>query len=188
MIFIASFLNIARPAFSQDLPCPPSEGYVADTVGLLNQETLQYVNNLIAKLDKLTTAQLAVVTIDSTTPETIEQYAILLFNDWEIGQADKDNGVLLLIAIKDRRLRIEIGYGLEDALTNDEAKYIIDEIIVPHFKEDNYIIGTVNGIEAIIDEILESYGYSFDEIEEPRPDMPEGRNTEDIFYSGNCDI
>jgi uncharacterized membrane protein YgcG len=106
-------------------------------------------------LEHKTTAQLAVVTVASTKPESIETYATRLGNVWGLGQRGKDNGILLLVAIEDRRVRIEVGNGLERSLPDAQAKKIIDKML-PHLRKGDYSSGIQVGADAIYDHLIHS--------------------------------
>ncbi len=101
--------------------------------------------------------EIAVVTIPTLTDETIETYAVKLFAEWGIGGKEKDNGVLLLIARDEREVRIEVGYGLEGALTDLESKQIIDKVIVPAFAQGDFDAGITQGVGAIEQAIASEY-------------------------------
>jgi uncharacterized protein len=135
---------------------PSPIGWVSDFAGVFKQEEIDNMNKLITDLEKKTTAELAVVTIKSLNGKTIETYANELFNTWGIGKKEKNNGILLLISIDDRKLRIEVGYGLENVVTDVIASKIINEVIVPYFKQSNYGQGAYEGVKAIAEKISPS--------------------------------
>jgi len=117
-----------------------------------------------------TSTELAVVIINSLEEDTIEDFAVKLFEDWSIGSKKNDNGVLLLIAIEERKLRIEVGYGLEGALTDLQSGQIIRDTLTPAFKSENYyagidtatnqIISAVKGEEFVVDDSNDTPGDS----------------------------
>jgi len=123
-------------------------GYVNDFAGILSSDTKKTLETKLSSLDASTSAQLSVVTIKSLDGDTIENYAEKLFKEWGIGQKGKDNGVLLLVAVDDHKLRIEVGYGLEGALTDAESSNIIRNTITPEFKKGDYNKGITNGVES----------------------------------------
>lgn len=125
-------------------------GYVNDFAGVLTPEIKQQLETRLSTLDASTSAQISVVTIKNLGGDSIENYTEKLFAEWGIGQKGKDNGVLLLVAVDDREMRIEVGYGLEGALTDAESSWIIRDQITPRFKEGNYNQGIVDGVEGII--------------------------------------
>lgn len=133
---------------------PEPKGYINDFGQLLNDDEEQELTKIAAAFEQRTTAQLAVVTIETIKPfENIESYATKLFNTWGIGRKDKNNGVLLLIAVKDRRVRIEVGYGLERKLSNSRCKEILRTGVTPRLRESAYYKAMKTGMELIIEEI-----------------------------------
>jgi len=146
------------PLFAQDVKFPSQpEGYVNDYAGLLTAADKKAISKLALELEEKTTAQLAVVTLKTVRPETIEGYAVKLFQKWGIGQKGKDNGILLLIVINDREVRIETGYGLEGALPDVICNKIIQNIIIPNFKSQNYSKGIHDGAYAVINLVAKEY-------------------------------
>ncbi len=170
-IFIGAILYLAVlfPHNSQaqisPLPAKPL-GYVSDFAGVIRPADRMAIERLAAELEKKTTAQIAVVTVQSVKPETIEMYAVRLFEKWGIGQKGKDNGVLLLVAVKDRRVRIETGYGVEGIIPDAIADKIIRDILVPAFKQEDYSGGIKAGAIAIISLIAKDAGVTITGQEE----------------------
>lgn len=167
--FLNLFLTItalclfADPVFPQDADIPyRPQGYVSDFVGTISLQDQQGINNLAMELENKTTAQLAVVTVPSTSPDTIEYFAVKLFEKWKIGQKGKDNGVLLLVALKDKAVRIEAGYGLEGALPDALCNKIIQSIIIPNFKKGQYSEGIKEGAKAIVSFVAREYNTQID--------------------------
>ncbi len=145
-------------ALAKDQALPVASGYLNDTVGMVDVQDQNAINNFARELETKTTAQISVVTINTTQPETIEQYAVRLFKQWGIGQKGKDNGVLFLIAKNDRTVRIEVGYGLEGVLTDATCSGIINQIVVPLFKQGQISKGVLEGSKAIIALIAKDSG------------------------------
>ncbi|MGA1844388.1 MAG: TPM domain-containing protein [bacterium] len=161
-ILCVLFSGIALNAQNESsLPLP--QGYVNDLAGILSPQTTRHLEGLITALNRATTAEVAVVTVESIAPSTIEEYAVRLFETWGIGQKDKDNGVLLLVALREREVRIEVGYGLEGAITDGTAGQIIRSIIVPEFKRGDFDQGVLAGTEAIMRLITKEYNVEFPE-------------------------
>ena len=151
-------LLLVAPGFAcaQVLPETPAS-YVTDAAGVLSTEARAALESQLATLDASTTEQIAVVTVPSLGGDYIEHYATQLFEKWGIGEAKKDTGVLLLLAIQERELRIEVGYGLEGALPDSLADRIIRDDITPRLREGDYD-GAINaGVESIIAAIRGEY-------------------------------
>jgi uncharacterized protein len=132
-----------------DTSLPQYESFVNDFTGTISSEWLSKTEALTQDVEANTTCEIGVAVIDNLGGLTIEDYAFQLFNQWGIGKEDKDNGVLLLVSMDERQLRIEVGYGLEPIITDIEAKSIIDDVIVPAFKQSDYGPGIYNGVAAI---------------------------------------
>lgn len=128
---------------------PALVGPVTDlTATLLPEQAATLATRLLA-LEAETRAQLAVLLVPTTQPEAIEQYSLRVVEVWKLGQKKLDNGVLLLVSKDDRKMRIEVGYGLEGSLTDATAKRIISEVIAPGFKQGDFFGGIQAGVEAI---------------------------------------
>ncbi|MCM8829887.1 MAG: TPM domain-containing protein [Candidatus Omnitrophica bacterium] len=124
-------------------------GFVNDFAGLLTQEERDSLETSLRELEKQTTVEIAVVIVEGLEGRNLEGYANEIFNTWGIGKKGKDNGVLIFIAIKERKIRIEVGYGMEHILTDGRCGEIIRNIISPKFKENNYYDGLSGAIETI---------------------------------------
>ncbi len=159
-ISVLTFFFSITPALSAEVDYPDYSAFVNDYAGVLDSQWQSKIEELITKVESDTGAEIAVAIIDSLQGLTIEEYAVELFEKWGIGKAREDNGVLLLIAIQERKLRIEVGYGLEGAITDIEAGNIINNSITPYFKQGDYNTGVYEGVAAIANEIYEEYGYA----------------------------
>jgi len=135
-----------------------SIGYVNDFANILSTDDINQIEDQLLRLSADTGDQLKLVTIPSLGDETIETYAVKLFEEWEMGDKELDNGVLFLIAPNERKVRIEVGYGLEDKLTDAESNNIIQNIVLPRFKEGYLPEGIIDGVNAIV-EILSGNVY-----------------------------
>ncbi|MEK7089269.1 MAG: TPM domain-containing protein, partial [Patescibacteria group bacterium] len=145
-IVVATMPFIARAYTSPGNP----KGFVNDFAGVLQLQEKAQLEQKISAFVAGSTNEIAVVTIPSLEGDTIENYAERLFEEWKIGNAKKDNGVLLLISPNDRQLRIEVGYGLEGALTDAQSYWIIQRQITPQFKAGNYYAGIDAGVSEIM--------------------------------------
>jgi uncharacterized protein len=154
-------MNAARASFLALLMCwafaaladvavPPLSGRVVDQTGTLTSGDIAQLTQTLKDFEARKGSQVAVLIVPTTAPETIEQYSIRVAEAWKIGRKKIDDGALLVIAKDDRKLRIEVGYGLEGALTDVTARRIIDEIITPKFKSGDFAGGISAGIDRII--------------------------------------
>ncbi len=136
--------------FAQDnAPIPPLVSRLTDTAGILGADGKQALEAKLAAFEKATGGQLAVLVVKTAEPETIDQYGIRVGEAWKIGKKGADTGAILIIAMKEKKLRIEVGYGWEGALPDVEAKRIISETITPFFKKSQFAQGIDAGIDKI---------------------------------------
>jgi uncharacterized protein len=131
-------------------PIPPLTGRVVDQTGTLSAADAQALTAKLAAWEEKTGNQLAVLLVPSTQPEPIEVYSIRVAEAWKIGRKGQDNGALLVVAKNDRKLRIEVGYGLEGVLTDVTSKRIIADTIAPLFRENKFAQGVNAGVDQII--------------------------------------
>ena len=141
---------LAAPALAQGLEVPPLTGRVVDRADVLGASAEAALAARLEAHEDSTSNQVVVLTVPSLEGEVLEPYATRVFRTWGLGQAGQDNGVLLLVAIADRELRIEVGYGLEGSLTDAAAGAIIRSEIVPRFREGDFEGGVLAGVEAIL--------------------------------------
>ncbi|MEM6642349.1 MAG: YgcG family protein [Bacteroidota bacterium] len=147
---IITLILLAVTASAQDFSTIPElKKRITDELGLLSADQQRSISAQLTALESRKGSQVAVLIIDSTEPETIEQYSIRVVDKWKLGRKDVDDGVLLLVAKGDRNVRIEVGYGLEGAIPDAYAKRIISNIIIPHFRDGDYYLGIEEGLEAI---------------------------------------
>jgi len=125
-------------------------GRVVDDAEILSSATRDRLTAVLKAHEHATGDQIAVLTVPTIGGESIEEYAVKVVESWKLGQKGKDNGVLLVIAPKDRKLRIEVGYGLEGTLTDAAASRIIRNVITPRFKTGDYDAGVSEGVDAIV--------------------------------------
>ncbi len=152
------FSLLVSSASAEEVKIPTrGQGYVSDFANLLKPNDKLAITKFASELEKKTTAQLAVVTIQSTQPETIQGFSVRLFDQWKIGQKGKDNGVLILIAVKDRKAWITTGYGLEGAIPDVIANKIVQANMIPYFKSGQYSQGIKEGSVAVISLIAKEY-------------------------------
>jgi uncharacterized protein len=136
---------------------PKVDQYVNDFTNTLSFNEWKSIENMLKQYEDTTSTQIVVLMIDSLKGESIEDYAVSVFEKNKIGQAKKDNGVLLVIAKDDQRIKIEVGYGLEGVLTDVVCEQIINKEIVPQFKESNFYGGILTGVTSIIEAVGGEY-------------------------------
>jgi uncharacterized protein len=146
---LALLLCWAFAAFA-DVAVPPLSGRVVDQTGTLSSSDIDSLTQTLRALELRKGSQIAVLIVPTTQPETIEQYSIRAAEAWKIGRKKIDDGALLVIAKDDRKLRIEVGYGLEGVLNDATTKRIIDEIITPKFRSGDFAGGISAGVDRII--------------------------------------
>jgi len=133
---------------------PKPTGYVNDFENILNDAEEKELTALIKGLESQTSDQISIVTLTGLEPyDNIDDYSFDLANYWGVGQKDKNNGILIAIGKELRKIRIQNGFGIEKRLTDAETKRIIDEVMIPEFKNDKYFEGLKKGVEAIIQEL-----------------------------------
>ena len=129
---------------------PKLDGRIVDQVNLISSPVKNDINTILEEHEKETSNQIVVVILDSLHDYQIEDYSYQLGRYWGVGQKDKNNGILLVIAMKEKKIRIEVGYGLEGALTDKIAYEIINYTIKPNFKASQYELGILKAINEII--------------------------------------
>ena len=137
-------------ATAQALTFPALSGRVVDDAQMLDPATRQQLTQTLETHEKATGEQVVVVTVPGLQGASIEDYGYQLGRAWGIGQKDKNNGALLIVARDDRKLRIEVGYGLEDRLTDAQSSVILNQVITPAFKNGQFSQGISDGVAAIL--------------------------------------
>ena len=140
----------ALQAAAAEIAVPPHTAWVTDQTGTLTEAERAALETRLADFTAAKGAQVAVLLVPTTGDEPIETYALRVAEAWKLGRKGVDDGAILLVATGDRRLRIEVGYGLEGVLTDATSKRIIDETIVPHFRSGNLYAGINAGVERIL--------------------------------------
>ena len=149
VLLLVCALLASQPA-AADVAVPPLKARVTDLTATLSPQQQATLEQTLAAFEARKGSQIAVLLVPTTQPETVEQYAVRVEETWKLGRKGIDDGVLLVIAKNDRKLRIEVGYGLEGALNDATAKRIIEEEITPRFKQGDFYGGTSAGVGRII--------------------------------------
>ena len=132
---------------AQEIPKP--RGYVNDFASVFTPDTAAGLEDALRLAEQETTAEIVIVTVPNLGGDTIEGYAVELFEQWGIGKKGRDNGVLLLLAVAERKVKIEVGYGLEPYITDGLAGRILDQSVLPDLRGDNFSLGIIKGAQAI---------------------------------------
>ncbi|WP_024302511.1 YgcG family protein [Pseudogulbenkiania sp. MAI-1] len=143
-------LGWSLSAAAEPVAVPPLSAHIVDQTATLSREQTATLEQTLQAFEASKGSQLAVLIVPTTGEETIEQYGLRVVEQWKLGRKNVDDGALLLVAKDDRTLRIEVGYGLEGALTDATSKRIISEIIVPRFRQGDFYGGISAGVERII--------------------------------------
>lgn len=149
-IFVLAILLFASSFASAQIAIPELRARVNDLTGTLNLEQQSRIEQTLKALETKKGAQIAVLVVATTQPETIDQFGIRVADKWKIGRKKIDDGAILIVAKDDRHLRIETGYGLEGALNDATASRIINEIIVPQFKQGDFAGGIEAGVAKMV--------------------------------------
>lgn len=150
-LFLTAFLFLCLGAVAHALEVPKLQGYVNDYAGMISPETRARLESELRAFEQSDSTQVVILTVPSLEGDTVEDFGIRVAEAWKIGQKGKDNGVIFVAAKQDRKLRIEVGRGLEGKLTDLLAGRIIDLVVKPRFKRADYDGGFTAGVSAIID-------------------------------------
>ena len=158
-IALVLFIFFAAPTgFSAEIPAIPANP-VVDLAGIIDEPVKAKINRYLRELERKTSAQMAILTVKSLEGQTIEDFSLTIAHDkWKLGQKGKDNGVLLVVAFKDRKYRIEVGYGLEGVLPDSLVGGIGRQYLVPYFRKGDYSAGIYGATLVIANKIAADAG------------------------------
>lgn len=148
-LFLAAVFMLSLLSMAWALDVPPLRSRVNDYASVMPAQQAQALESQLAQLERHSGHQVVVLTVPTLDGEDIEGFSIRVAENWKVGKKGYDNGVILVVAVKDRRLRLEVGYGLEGLLPDAIAKRIIADYIVPHFRQQDYTGGIMAGIAAV---------------------------------------
>lgn len=148
-VLVIGVLFVFTTVLAYANPGQPS-GFVNDYAGVFSVDQKRALEDKLIQFEKESSNEIAVVTIKTLDGDTIENFASELFKDWGIGKKANDNGVLVLVAVDDRKMRIDVGYGLEGALTDAQSIWILNNVMRPAFRQNDY----VGGINGAVDKII----------------------------------
>lgn len=174
ILLLQCFFAACATAAPQIPPKPTAAAgiYVQDYAQVLSAEDKRRLLSIGQELDNKTTAQLAVVTVKNLDGQPIEDYALSILREWGIGSKEKNNGALIVVAVQDRRSRIEVGYGLEGLLTDGLTGRIQDQAMIPYFRKGNYAAGIVNGYAVTASLIAKDAGIQLTSINSEQIAVP----------------
>ena len=154
---IFAFLWLLSSVSGFTLDVPPLKGRVNDYAGMMSPATERLLEATLQRFEEAESTQLVVLTIPTLAGDALEDFSIRVAEQWKIGRKERDNGVILVVAKAERKLRIEVGYGLEGRLTDAVSGRIIRNVIVPEFKAGRFEQGIVNGVNAMIQVVQGEY-------------------------------
>ncbi len=148
---------------------PKPVGYINDFAHILKPDTVKKLSSILLELKRKTGVEFSVVTIKKLKNNDIFDYSVEMFEKWGIGEKGKDNGILFLVDVGDKKLRIDTGYGMEGILPDGLLGRIRDKYIIPYFKKGEYNKGVLNGVMAIVSIITKSYHVNITGSFKPKP-------------------
>lgn len=174
ILLLQCFFAACTTAAPQIPPKPTAAAgiYVQDYAQVLSAEDKRRLLSIGQELDDKTTDQLAVVTVKTLDGQPIEDYALAILREWGIGSKEKNNGALIVVAVQDRRSRIEVGYGLEGLLSDGLTGRIQDQAMIPYFRKGNYAAGIVNGYAVTASLIAKDAGVRLTSINSEQIAIP----------------
>jgi len=161
-VLLVLFVVLSLSAFTLDVP--KLKGRINDYAGILNSSEESQLESVLRNTEAKTSSQVVLLTIPSLEGENLEDYSIRVVEKWQIGQKEYDNGALLLVALAEKKVRIEVGYGLEHILTDLKSDYIIRNLIVTEFKRGSFYKGISNGLLAMTGLISKDFVISDEEL------------------------
>ena len=157
LFLILCLIILCSSVFAAEISFPAAAAYVNDYAEVIDPSHQSNLEALCKSLEKKTGVEMSIVTIKTTAPLDVNTYAVKLFEKWKIGKKGKDNGLLILTAVDDRRTKIEVGYGLEGVITDGYCGRVLDEQVIPSFKSGNYGKGLYDGSLVISEKIINEY-------------------------------
>ncbi len=166
-------LLFSLTASGASFPSPTDRFFVNDFAGVISAEDENAIYAAGVQLFEKTGAQVVAVTVDSLDGSDVDEYGLLLGREWGVGDEEKDTGVVLLLAVNDREVTIQVGYGLEGAITDIRSGILLDYYAVPSFSEDDFSTGMRNTYDAIVNEVYIEFDMQPDENYVPLSELEE---------------
>lgn len=165
VLFLTFFLIFLVAPLFGELKVPVQNAWVMDTANVMNTSEKAQLEQYLENLDAQTDIQIAVYTVDSLSGYSVEEYSLAVVDFWKLGQKQSDKGVLLFVAMDERKIRIEVGYGLEGSLTDAKSGLIIRKVIAPYFQDGQFGSGIIAGVQTIANTVAgENAGYADTEL------------------------
>ncbi|WP_148359237.1 TPM domain-containing protein [Peribacillus simplex] len=172
-ILTCSLANVV--AAQPNIPEPVGDIYVQDFAGVLDDQEKSELIELGKRLDDATKAQISVLTVDSMEGSEIEEYSVEALRSFKLGDAELSNGVLIVLAMEEQKIRIEVGYGLEGAITDIKSGQILDNVAIPALKEGKYDVALTETYKAVYNDVTKEYNLG-DEFYQDLSVQPESEN------------
>ncbi|WHY96058.1 TPM domain-containing protein [Peribacillus simplex] len=157
LFFILTFSLANVVAAQPNIPEPVGDIYVQDFAGVLSEQEKSELIELGKRLDDATKAQISVLTVDSMEGSEIEEYSVEALRSFKLGDAELNNGVLIVLALEEQKIRIEVGYGLEGAITDIKSGQILDNVAIPALKEGKYDVALKETYKAVYNDVTKEY-------------------------------
>ncbi|MDP8219840.1 MAG: TPM domain-containing protein [Candidatus Stygibacter frigidus] len=170
-IFIIAGIILLASCLQAAVKIPALKMMVNDDANILTSRQESELEQLLRNTMSATSAEMALLTVTDLSGLTIEDYSMRVVEKWKLGKKDRDNGILLLVSINDRKVRLEVGYGLEDIVTDAKSSYIINTIIIPQFRQGNYYEGISAGLSATAGLVTSTYEISSEELAKYQQDQ-----------------
>lgn len=170
-LFLIGFL-VLRTSLPSAAPIPRPDGFVVDAASVLSERAERGIAALLAEVERVSGIEVAVVTVPSLEGLTETDYAQVLFDRWRIGKRGKDNGVLLFMALRERRVRIHVGYGLEEALPDGLCGEILDRHFLPAASREDFDTAFAATVQAVVGALADFYGFKVGDVGEGKEGEP----------------
>ncbi len=148
-----------------EIKFPSSVGFVSDFANVLFEDNKLILEKIILEVEQKTSAEIVVVTVKDLSGTTIEDYAVKLFENWRIGKKNKNNGILFITSINEKKVRIEVGYGLEGIINDGLVGEILDKYVLPNYKKGDYNAGILLGTVVIANLVAKEYNVSLTSLD-----------------------
>ena len=158
LIAVILLISLSFSSFAINLPKPTNDFFVNDFVNIIDEDDESEILKIGADLYEQTTAQVVVVTIDSLDGYDVDEYALELGREWGVGSKETNNGVVILLSLSDRKISIQVGYGLEGCLNDGKVGRILDDYAIPHLSNNDFSTGLIETYKAVAYVVCEEYG------------------------------